>query len=93
MTRLPTAMSACRTHVRRMRLAIAVGLAALVAAVVWFLVEASALVGFGFAVTAAVAWCVWLERQPSWVRLTPPIKALLRPRTARGVFSWEFHPW
>lgn len=64
MTRLPTAMSASRTHVRRRRLAIAVGLAALGAAVVWCLVVASALVGFGFAVTAAVAWCVWLERQP-----------------------------
>jgi hypothetical protein len=97
-----TAPVARRAHVRRQRVEILLGLAALVVVVAWFLALASALVSFGFAVAAAFAWCSWLERHPDDVRggssnalraAHPNVKAVLRLRTPRGAASWCFHPW
>jgi len=98
---LLTATDAGRTHVRRRRVEIAVGLAALLVVVSWFLARASAVVSMGVAVAAAFAWCFWLEHHPENVHGHslqtpraghPSVKAVLRFRT-RGAASWYFHPW
>jgi hypothetical protein len=49
---------------RRRLAATMTGLFVLIAGSAWLLAAAPPLVGFGLAITSAVAWCVWLEMHP-----------------------------
>jgi hypothetical protein len=49
---------------RRRRTAAIMGLVAVLAGFAWVLAVVSSLVGFVFAVGAAIGWCVWLEKYP-----------------------------